>query len=939
MVIKKSKLSFIGIVLLAFLCVAQLVVAQTTGKIAGKITDKESGDPMIGANVVIEGTTLGAAAGPQGEYFIINVSPGTYSLRFQMIGYETVRVENVKVSVNRTTTIDVELKTEVISGEVVVVQAEKVTIKKDQTSSVRNVSSDQIDILPVENVSAVVDMQAGVVEGHFRGGRNTEVSYLIDGVAVTESFESTGRTVDLEPEAIQDLEVITGTFNAEYGNAMSGIVNAVTKDGDAFFSGSASGNFANYYTSHNNIFIGLNDKDVDRNQDYKVQFSGPIWKNKITFFANYRYQNNKNYLNGIDRFNVDDLSVFESDDPNEWYSEHTGDNSYAPMDDDINKSFMGKMTFKLFRNIRTSLLYTWNNDVWSDYNHSYKYNPNGYQSSYRRTNMYSLNINHMLTPRLFYELKLSYIDNFGGWYMYEDPTDGGSLTGFELDENGNRIPVFADQNDRGYYVHDVKWYNVGPGFYTGGQNKDHSRRYMIERKAKFDLTWQVTRRHAIKTGADFTRYHLDNQWSQIRNLYSGTPEEGMYYIDYEKPKVVFPYYIPVTYPDSSVYSDIYQVDPREFSAYIQDKMEFDEMVINVGVRYDYFDPYTTYPSQRRNPSNQLDFPDAPWKMSKDVKADPKIQVSPRFGLSYQLGESALLHFSYGHFFQMPPMQAMYRNNSRRVQPNDYDTRMGNPQIRAQKTVSYEIGLWQEIMKGMGIEVALFYRDIYDLQSVIIISTFNQIEYGLDSNKDYGNVKGLEVKYDYALGHFSALMNYTLQYTRGNADNPTQTFDRAGDNRDPITALIPMSWDQRHTLNLTLGYNTRNYGLTMTGYYNSGAPFTWRPLENSMLARVNLYPNNNWRPSRYTVDLNSYYDMPMPKFDKLKLRWTLTVYNLFDRLNENWVNDQTGRAYTAVIKESNLRSHRSNFNEYIDRVQDPSAYAAPRMVKLGMGVVF
>lgn len=83
-------------------------------------------------------------------------------------------------------------------------------------------------------------------------------------------------------------------------------------------------------------------------------------------------------------------------------------------------------------------------------------------------------------------------------------------------------------------------------------------------------------------------------------------------------------------------------------------------------------------------------------------------------------------------------------------------------------------------------------------SAQVITTFNQIRYGLYSNKDYGNVKGLEVKYDYRSGSFSAYLNYTLQFTRGNADNPTQTFSRAGDSKDPIPRLIPMSWDQRHT---------------------------------------------------------------------------------------------------------------------------------------------
>lgn len=504
------------------------------------------------------------------------------------------------------------------------------------------------------------------------------------------------------------------------------------------------------------------------------------------------------------------------------------------------------------------------------------------------------------------------MDNYNGWYVFKDPFDSG-------------------------YVHDAYSNNAGPGFFTGGQEKGYSERTMKDLSAKFDLTWQINKNHSIKTGFSYIHHDLDNHWSQIRNKYYGTEEEGEFIYDEEKQKIIYLNYEPVIYPDFSVYSDIYRLKPIEYSAYIQDKMEFDEMVINVGVRYDYFHPKTYYPSQRRNPANQLSFSENPEKMSKDIWTDPKVQLSPRFGLSYQLGKTALLRFSYGHFFQMPPMSAMYQNHSFQVAPNDYATTMGNSQIEAQKTVQYEVGLWQEIIRGMGIEVALFYRDIYDLVSAKVISTFNQIEYGLYSNKDYGNAKGLEVKYDFVWENVSAYLNYTLQYTRGNADNPTQTFTRAGDSMDPINRLIPMSWDQRHTLNITVGYNTRDYGVTLTGYFNSGSPFTWSPIPESMLSRVNLYPNNSWRPSTYSVDLNSYYDFNLK--NNMKLRLTLNAYNLFDRLNEGWVNSQTGRAYTAIIRPIDIARHRSDFNEFIDRVQNPSMYSAPRLVKVGLGLVF
>ncbi|MCA9731188.1 TonB-dependent receptor [candidate division KSB1 bacterium] len=894
----KKNNSHIFISTLLFCMLPVLAFAQTTGKIKGRIVDAKTGEALPGANVVIEGTTRGAAADLNGEFIILSLSPGKYNLNVQMIGYAPSRMEDVKVSVNRTAGVEIRLQEEALAGEEVVVTASRVVIKKDQTSSIRNVSSDEIELLPVNDIGGVIRMQAGVVNGHFRGGRLNEVSYMVDGIQVDETFDGNYRTVDLEAEAIQDLEVITGSFNAEYGRAMSGVVNAVTKSGSANFHGSLSGELGEYFTGNDNIWIGLGDRQFDRNQDYKASLSGPVLGDRITFFSNFRYQKNNNHLYGLRRFNVDDFSDFRSDDPLFWISEATGDSAYVPMDRSKNLSFLGKLSARLNDNFRLSFLYTYNNDEWHYYDHGFKYNPDGLPGSFRESDMYSVQFNHIIASNLFYELKLSYLDNYNGWYIYENPFDS-------------------------RYVHDMFLDNTGPGFYTGGQQKAHNSRTLKDTNVKFDLTWQANKEHSLKGGFLYTGHNLDNAEVQIRNRYYGTELE-------------FQLYEPMVLPDSTIYSDIYQVKPYEYSAYLQDKMEFNEMVINLGLRYDYFNPNSVIPSQRRNPANQLRYSN-PDSMSTDVAVAAQTQISPRLGLSYQLSNAALLRFSYGHFFQMPPMNALYQNHSFRVAPTDYETTMGNAALKAQKTVQYEFGVWQELMPQMGLEVALFYRDIYDLLSAQVISTYNQIQYGLYSNKDYGNVKGLEVKWDYRLGNFSSYLNYTLQFTRGNADNPTQTFNRAGDSKDPIPRLIPMSWDQRHTLNTTAGYNAGKYGVTSTFYYDSGSPYTFSPVSEELLSRVNLYENNAWRPSKFSVDLTGYYNVRLTK--DVNLKFTLLVFNLFDRLNENSVDSQTGRAYTAIITDADRAAHRSNFNTYEDRVENPSMYSAPRMVKLGMGVTF
>ena len=258
---------FFTVLTLLLIFISSSAYTQTTGKISGSVIDKETGDPLIGSNIIIEGTHIGAAADSKGEFFIINVPPGVYNLIAQMMGYGIVKMENIRVSVNSTSNVIFELSPQVIEGEVITVTAEQIAIKKDQTSSIRNISSQDIEILPVEGIGQIVQLQPGVVGSHFRGGRSNESSYMIDGVLVTESFYHVAPMVEVTPQAVEDMEVITGTFNAEYGNAMSGVVNVITKEGGNKIEGAASINMGNYLTSHTDQYVGIEGTDV-RIQDY-----------------------------------------------------------------------------------------------------------------------------------------------------------------------------------------------------------------------------------------------------------------------------------------------------------------------------------------------------------------------------------------------------------------------------------------------------------------------------------------------------------------------------------------------------------------------------------------------------------------------------------------------------------------------------------------------
>jgi len=892
--------------ILFIMLVVQNLMAQTTGKIIGHIKDKATKEPLPGANVILVGTQRGAASDVDGDFIILNVPPGIYTIEIQMIGYKTVKLEGIQVSVNRTTYIDAEMEETVLEGEVVVVTANPISIKKDQTSSIRNIGEKDIQNLPVDNINQIVEMQPGVVGSHFRGGRSNEVNYMVDGILVTESFYHEDQTVQVNPEAVEEVEVITGTFNAEYGNAMSGVVNVVTKEGGEKIQVSGAIHSGNYLTSQKDKFIGLKNTDI-RIKDYSLSISGPIFKDKLSFITDVRYFSDDGYLNGINRFNVDDYSDF-SHYPDRWVSEANGDSSYFSLDDEKRIYFLWKLTFKPTNSFKTSLIYTLNDNESQYYNHQYKFNPYGLPKNLEQSSMAAIKINHMLGTKAFYELKLAYNKYESGSYVFKNPLDT-------------------------RYVHDFYHRITGQWFFTGGQDKNHTRRTEVKYNVKFDLMFQLNKNHSIKTGIDYLKINLDQKYANIRNKYEGSDLESIYEIDSLTNKIHYLYYEPEVRPSTSVYSDFYKKKPIQFAAYIQDKMEFESMVINLGVRFDYFDPKTVYPTNWRNPANQDYFEDKS-RMSEYKKVPPQYQFSPRLGLSYQLGETALIRFSYGHFQQIPPLNYFYQNNNFIVSEL---TLVGNPLLKAQKTVQYEIGFWKQLTRNMNFEIAIFYRDIYNLLSSRLVYTYSQLRYGLFDNKDYGNARGLELKYQYQTQKFFFNANYTLQYTRGVADSPYLAFNRQGQDMDPIIKLIPMEWDQRHTLNFSVGYNTKRFASTLLFYFNSGQPYTWTPISESPLALINLLPNNQYRPAQFRVDLNASYNLF--KIKNINVRLTLLAYNILDRLNEVFVNSTTGRAYTGIVRPVDLLTYRSNFSTYYDVLRNPGMFGIPRSIKVGMEFQF
>ncbi len=878
--------------------------AGETGKIVGRVVDKQTGEALPGANVLLRGTILGASTDVDGYYIIMNVPPGVYTIEASMLGYQTRVVENVTVRVDLTTKISFALDQEAIEGEEVVVTASAEMITKDMTATQAVVGSAEIEALPVEEFSDVVQLQAGVVQGrdgklHIRGGRSDEILYMVDGIPMSDVF-SGQNAVEVENSSIQELQVISGTFNAEYGRALSGIVNIVTKSIPDKLNATATVYGGDYVSTHTEIFPHIDRISPDGVLNFQFSMQGPVpfTKKRLKFLLNGRYLDDDGYIWGTRIFNPQDSSNVSFDDPSKYIIEATGDGKPVPMRFFRKKTLHGKLSYQFSPtlSLASSIFY---NDVvtrdWSaegneftpenEFHDFYRFmlNPDGASKQYRDGYTILTTLDHVLNPNTFYTLKLSAIYNRERSFVYEDPFDP-------------------------RYVHPNRFqapFSAGNTFYTGGTDMWHSRRSTTTLGAKFDITSQVTKTHQFKLGVEFRQHKLDFTEFKLIPKRVGGVEVRPFQPD-----------IP---PRNSPFHNRYTHRPREFAAYIQDKMEFEFMIVNLGVRFDLFDPNAPVPTDLGDPGNP----------NKRRDATIKSQISPRLGVAYPITDRGVLHFSVGKFFQMPLFKYLYANSEFEVEIGRLKTLMGNADLEPQKTTAYEVGFQQQLTDNLAFDLTVFYKDIRDLLGTEIYQLTRGADlYARYENRDFGTTRG----FTFALTQrhstwLAASIDYTFQKAEGNASEPNAAFVDRKRNREPEKRLVPLDWDQRHTLNasITLSGRGGRFSVTLLGRYGSGLPYTPK-----FLNVRRAFENTARSPQTLTFDLKSHYDVQIAG---RKLSFFLKVFNLFDRKNEIIVYPSTGRAgFNLEYRQSSTPKGINTVEEFF--FNPPHHFSAPRQIRLG-----
>ena len=829
-----------------------LLTAGQTGKIAGRVTDSGSGEPLVGCNVLISGTSSGAATDANGEYFIINLDPGSYDVEFSMIGYASYTSEGVSVNIDVTTPVDAALTTEAVELAGVSVTAEKPPIENTLTSSKQIVSGDMMAGMAITDVNDVVKTLPGVTEFggelHIRGGRSGEEMYLVDGASVTNAVFG-GNVIPVNPSMVGELQLITGTFNAEYGQAMSGLFNTVLRVPTPGFHASLGFRTSlhqDHFTADKGDFQGKNVyaeaeimSVVDATGNYTTAVEG-------TDYTKGGYGERKTMMDFSAGFGADPFGAYFSlrtlDDPGRL----------PGIAEDL-MSMQAKVNYQLGGNLKLSaetMIISRNSfydptydaermdagmDVWQ-----WVMALDQYPRTEENTTQFGITANYVMSSSTNINVRLD--------MMMSTQEDGAKSSDGKFVDFVNNKQVTANS------------------MYNGAEGPNHTK--VMEHGAAANAWYSLENvyGHYFKSEATTTTIgvHATNQYNN-RHLLKAGFDYRMYNIDRAGHDVWYGRTLGFTEENPRLQQNSFgDAKPTEIAAYVQDLMEFNDMILNFGLRFDGFNAGSDKGYWATDTDDMAADPTLnPFDPSKRKATEMKTQISPRLGVSFPLGDDMAFRYSYGSFFARPHLYRLLNNHMAQMDggtESGFFIYLGNANLDPKKTSKYEMGLQYSVSDNLKLDVAGYYKDISNLaasQEVYAVpyqddgtghdneagwgtdDTFEAAHYSFMVSDHYGNIRGLEMSLSQAgRSGLTGRASYTYSIARGtasearNAGNGSLTQE-TGNVAADIMTMTTLDWHRPHMLNgfvdyhMDVGGMIEKAGLNMTFNIQSGLPVSAR----------------------------------------------------------------------------------------------------------------
>lgn len=884
--------------LILFLVIAINLYAQETGNLSGVVVDAATGEALPGVNIIIKGTYYGAATDFNGKFRINNISVGSYIVTVSLIGYKTVEYTGIAIEPNKTKQLDIKLEETVLTlGQDVVVIGDKPLMDVEETQSKKTISKDELEVAVLENITDVVSQQSGVVKSdnaiHIRGGRSYENAFLLDGVSVQDPLSGTGFGLQLSASAIEEVEVITGGFNAEFGQATSGVVNVRTREGSSKYSGTITykrdnlGERSSYHVFNTDI-LEANLSGPEPITSFILPAIGLNIPGEITFFGN--------FYGGITDGITQGYSKAKA---NHVYSSIFNGSRFAPRSEN-SWFWLGKLTYKYSPTLK--FYYSYNQSVNVNQNSQslqsnleYVEPSPGYQytfqnildnaNTFTHNNIYhTFGITHTLSPKMFYEIKLSSF-----------------FTNLRADANGRKWNEYTEPKD--IVTFPIEYYNLnrdtigvipGDGFWDVGNPYTWRDHFVQEYSIRGDITNFFDEKNKFKAGFNF-------QFQEMQ------------VIDIYKPWV----------GELGLNNDIYRVYPAVGSFYAQDNINFSGMILNFGLRFDFWFPGKYVDDAVENP-DVVTIPDEIRKAYKDDSFSWfgnrrwKGRLSPRLGISHPVSDNQTLFFSYGHFSKWPKPQFVYAKLNPLNAQSSFQ-KFGNPNLNPETTVAYELGLKTQFSSDDVLTVTAYYKDIFDYvntrTAIIRSARFSTQSFITYVNSDYARSRGIELEYKKRIGKwFNGAASFSYSIVTGKSSSADEgVLVLQGDLQESIKEQF-VPWDRPVTATLSTSFYVErgnplfgfgsgildDYNLYLRFFYQSGKRYTPAVFTGSVDAQGRK-EYEFVRDERYGkvgadwfwIDLNfeKYFVLSNIKFSVF-----VEVNNLLNTKNSAIINPVTGKAY-------------------------------------------
>lgn len=950
--LKHMSTSVYTLALLCILCPAP-VFAQ--GNISGVVRDAVTDEALIGVNLIVVGTSLGAATDIDGNYTIPNLRPGEYSVKVSYIGFETKLFTGIRVTDGETTTLNVELEEAVLSTEdEIVIVGERPLVDVEQSSSAITISQDQIQVAPLRDVQEVVATQVGVVRDptglYIRGGRADETGFIVDGVSAKDPLAGTGFGLDIGSNAFSQVEVTTGGIGAEFGDVTSGVVAVQTQDGTDTFTG---------FFSHKRDDFGFND-DADSNfkQDiYEMNLGGPIIRGKLRFFLSGQIQ----IADGFTRETSTPRALRSSIVSDDFFLPRAGNrwNGLSKLTYEFRPGMRLQASYKrsLTVNQNSRMLQVTGNDavVQPGFQYSFALQPDN-STTYAHDNIIGfLKWSHVLNDRSFYDVQLSRL-----------------FTRLRADANGRRwrpLNVDSELDPESIITYPAEVFVDGTG-----QPADPNALFVLPGPGLFNNGGISTRWHdhfaeEITLRATYTRFSEDK--NNRLNVGIDFKFNDYQWIDVIRPWVGAP--VGTGEQASSTNrlgesSDIWRVKPRRGALFGTQQIRYRGLIANFGARLEYWSPGEYV-------DDLVDDPQAPILESvresykdgsiKLLGLRTKIRLLPKVRISFPIQENQVLFFNYGHSTRIPHPTFVYTGLDPFFQDRSFFSDVGNPDLDPEVDISYELGLRSQFSSNDVLNLTAFWRDKFDfitVQNVLIPDpTGREVTRAFRINGDFARVRGVELSY---LKRFARWFQGQLAFSFSRATGLSSTNNEAltqflanGDIDN--TSETPLAWDRPVDIkaNVTFNYDESNplFGIPglnrlkvyLATTYRSGQRYT--PVEFRGRLANPFTGEQDWRPIYETVadptkrfsevgEAWWWFDLTLQRLvrvGKSDLQVSLEITNLFNQMNSVIVNAVTGEAYPDVDPNStDFTSLRGNSDYDVTlgtrdpRYEDPTTTGTP-----------